>query len=1187
MVVALGRPARPEYYLDSQQTLHGPLHGAEGRQEARGAWWNPNGLFGLADGGPVEAETYRNLYRGFSPDGLTGLLPKRGGRRRGGTDLVFPADKSISALWALADPARGRQIEQAHDDAVRVALLEIVSKHASWISRYRFGAREVLAARAMGAMFRHGASRAGDPHLHTHCVIFNLGFPDDGTCRSLDQYAFRCWMRAAGPVYRHALAWNLRERLGIQCEQYGRNGALTRVAGMPFGLVHEWSKRHRTMEAAMEGVGTRTGSASSLQVDMFSRATRDRPVDRHPELESLIPVWTRERDDHVADPARLIESLPGPESRIRLREIMRRLERLPEELAAGRFVFSYPSVIEGVCNVTAGHMDWRSADSWVTDIVYRPGIERVDDPERSPAARAGRLDLRLYALTETDGLRDELRQAARELAVDGRFGVPRPAVEERIGALAAAGYPLADADIAAIRHCTSSSRIAVIEFAPAMDRSLVLRPVADLYRERGYQVIGTASTLRSAAELHNESGIDAMQVERFLRVSRNGGLDEDRSLVLAVADAGILSARDLVTLVEFSERYLAKILLVATSGQRPTLATTPALDLVIAGAGRLRVGTPVSPLSEAGWTRREAVGGADAGEEVPEALPRVTVSQAISGVDHQAQELSGRVRFCAGLHDAFERMAEEWEQVTQAGGSIAVVVRTRKEEKALNHVVRARLFAGSADGPRVRLRVHCRSGRREYGVAAPIEIRTGDWLRLGVTLWEKRLFRGSVVAVEDIVSVAPASAPPRYLFRVRTETGRREEFFHDEVRDAHGGIRLAHGYVSMVADMIGRFDRVLVLADDRWEMEQLERAASCCRGEIDLHVDRRLLAAAMCPADAWNGPWSGVDDSQILDHLRHCWSLPYGSTHPRRTPRPEIVRLYPDGDTSVGTWISANDDGGGSLRRLAGYITCSELDARHGETVAAFASGRSEVLAEWARCQERISADGDSALLSPSAGNTIRRHRKLLDLAGALPRPRDAGVTRFLAECGGLTPGDIREFRDLYRRMRTDRWIAARRSGRRKSAGGEADARTDASRKARDIARDAKLVETYLAEVGQCREFRRFALDVAARQDWPVEELASWAESLADYERMIARGREMLAGELAADGSPRADDIDMATVRTAVETLEEERRQDLSGPDRRSDDEAVHERKRPLRAAVDEAHQTQKNSAGQGQSFSW
>ena len=1187
MVAGLSKPAQPEYYLDSQQTLHGPRHGAEGRQEARGAWWNPNGLFGLPDGGPVDAEAYRNLYRGFSPDGLTDLLLMRGGRRRDGNDLVFSPDKSISALWALADPAMGRQIEQAHDDAVRVALLEIVSKHANWVARNRFGAREFLAAKTIGATFRHGASRAGDPHLHTHCVIFNLGFPDDGTCRSLDWHALYCWMRAAGPVYRHALAWNLRERLGIQCEQYGRNGAHTRVAGMPFGLVHEWSKRHRTIEEAIEDVGTRTGSASPQQGNMFSRATRDQPADRHPELESLIPVWTRERDDHVANPAGLIESLAGPESRIRLGEIMRRLERLPEKLAAGRFIFSYPSVIEGVCNVTAGYMDWRSADSWVTDIVYRPGVARVDDPERSPAARAGRLDTRLYALTETDGLREELRHAVRELTVDGRFGVPRPAVEERIGALAAAGYPLADADIAAIRHCTSSSRIAVIEFAPAMDRSLVLRPVADLYRERGYQVVGTAATLRSAAELHNESGIDAMQVERLLRMSRKGALDEDQSLVLAVADAGVLSARDLMTLVEFSERYLAKILLVATSGQRPTLATTPGLDLVIAGAGRLRVGTSATRRSGAGRTRWEADGGADGSGEAPEAPPRVTVSQTVSGADHQAPALSGRVWFCAGLHDAFERIAGEWEQAMRAGDSIAVVVRTRKEEKALNHVIRARLLAGSADGPRVRLRVHCRGGQREYGMAAPIEIRTGDRLRLGVTLWEKRLFRGSVVGVEEIVAASPVSEAPRYLFRVRTETGRREEFFHDEVQDAHGGIRLAHGYVSTVADVIGRFDRVLVLADDRWEMEQLERAASCCLGEIDIHVDRRLLAVAVRAVDAWSGPRSAVDDSQILDHLRHCWSLPYGSTHPCRIPRPEVARLYPDAHSVIHNWVAANDAGDGSLRRLAGDIICSELDVRHGETVAAFASGRSEVLAEWARCQQRISADGDSVLLSPSAGNTIRRHRELLDLAGTLPHPRNAGVTRFLAECGGLTPGDIREFHDLYRRMRTDRWIAARRSGRRKLAGGDADARTDVSRKARDVARDAKLVETYLAEVGHCREFRRFALDVAARQDWPVEELASWAESLADYERMIARGREMLAGELVATGSPRADDTDMAAVRTAVETLEEERRQDLSGPDRRSDDEAVRKRKRPLRAGADEAHQAQKNSAGHGQSFSW
>ncbi len=1190
MVATYGRSGGPQYYLDSQQTLHGPRHGADGSREAQGAWWNPGGMFSLPDGDPVEPEAFRNLHRGRSPDGLTGLARRFRGQRRGGTDLVFAADKSVSALWALADPAMGRQIEEAHDAAVRVALDEIVAKRASWAVSRRNGGREFGAAKVLGATFRHGCSRQGDPHLHTHGVIFNLAWSfDDGICRSLESRPLHSWMKAAASVYRHALAWGLGERLGIRCERYGRNGAYARVAGMPFGLVRDWSKRMRAMRAAMEDAGMRARGASPSQIEAIARKTRDGRAEPHPALENLVPVWMREQRAHVADPARLIASLPEPDrSDARFREILHNLEHLPEKLVAGRFVFSYPLVVEEVCNATAGYMDWSSAETWTANIVSRPEVVRVDDPERSPAARAGQEGLQIYRLRATPGLEEEVRQAVRELNADGRFHVPRPDVEDRIGALLEAGYPLDDDHIAAIRRCTSSSRVAAIEFAPAMDRSLVLRPVRDLYREHGYQVIGTASTLRAAAELYNESGIAAVQVGRFLRMGRNGAIDKDRPLVLAVADAGILDAREIGILLEFSERHLAKILLVATSGQRPRLAVSPAFDLVTAAAGQQHVGAATHWRTDAGRTWRRTADGAGRGGEVAEGLPRVTILPDVAVAGQLAQTPSARVRLCAGLGEAIARMVDEWDRVRRAGpgDAVAVVVRTRNEEQVLNHVFRARLLAGSADGPRVRMHVHCRTGM-EYGTAVPIEVKAGDWLRLGATLWEKRLLNGSVVVVEDIALVPSGSKEPRYLLRVRTEAGRREEFFHDEVRDHRGGIRLGHGYVSTVANAIGRFDRLLVLADDRWHIEQFERAAFCCRGEIDVHVNRELLSAALCPVGATNDPRSAVDDSRILDHLRRCWSARRGSVHPEKSVRPEVSRLYPDGCATAVRWVSANDGGDGSLQRLARNITCAELDLRHGETVAAFAGGRNEVLAEWSRCRERIAVEGDSALLSPSVGNTIRRHEELLDLARSLPLLWGTGMADLLAKRGNLKAGDVREFHDLYRRMRTDRWIAARKSGRRKLAGDNADVRTDVSRKERDVSHDAKLVETYLAEVGRCREFRRFTLDVAARQDRPVEELASWAESLADYDRMIARGREMLSGELVASGLPRAEDTDMAAVRTAVETLEEERHQGLSGPDRRSDDENVCERRCPLHAGTDEAHLAQRNSAGQGRSFSW
>ncbi len=1108
MVATHGRPAPAAYYLDSQQTLHGPLHGAGGRREASGEWWNPAGLFGLPDRGPVEGAAFASLHRGFSPDGGTALVRNAGQRRRCGIDLVFPADKSVSALWAISDPTTGRLIEEAHDDAVRLALMEIVARHAMSNTKVHAGARTGLVpADVMGATFRHGSSRARDPHLHTHCVIFNLArLRNGGGWRASWEAPLHFWLRAAGAAYQHALAWNLRERIGVRCGPHGRNGALIRVAGVPPGLIRQWSKRRQAMETAIREAGVRMRSVTGTQTAMFARATRDEE-DRHPDLEELRPVWARERESWVSNPARLIASLSKPDELFpppSRSEILRKLECVPDDLAARGSPFSHPELVERVCTVSAGAMGWRDANAWIMAAVTRPDVIRVDNPERSAAARAGQMHSRFYALRETSEFGNALRETARELFLDTRFGVPQARVEARIRSLTAAGYPLAAADIAAIRHATAAHRVAVIEFAPALDRSLALRPAADLYREEGYQVIGAAATLRAAAELRNESGIASMQINRLLSMNDKGALDDNQAAVFVVADAGILLERQIAALFALAGRYTAKIVLVAEAGQQPPLAAAPGLGFVTGVTGCLRSG------------------GRPAGDAVSEAFSK------------------DLVQLGNGLGETLERMAGDCDRLRTGHprDSVAVVARTRKEERVLTHLLRARLPRSAAEGGRACIQIHQHRGQMAYRISVPMEIRAGDRLRLGATLWEARLFRGSVVTVEDIVATASVTEEePRFLIRAATRDGRQVEFFHNDVRDSHGGVRLEHGYACTVDELVGRFDRVLVLADDGWRRGQLERVAACCRGQPEIHVNRKQLTVAF-------GTPAG--DDALLDRLRRCWSLANGRGHPCGDRR-----LHPDYYTEPKSWLAANDGGDGTLRRLGQDIAQATLDLRHGNTIAAFAAGRAAVLEEWAACRERIAVDGDAALLAPSAAGTLRRHRALLHSLETLPRRWTPPVQRMFAARGGLSTQDIREFVALYRQLRDQRRIAAVRQPPKEAAHA-----------------DTAAIKTWLAEVARQRRFRAFVLDAAERHAGRAREIPSWRNSLADAERLIARGRAILA----AGGVAQTGDAGRGAVQAAVAALEAERREDLSVPDRRLDPAPDTAPRRGLAAEVTQAH---------------
>ena len=282
MVATLAQAASAAYYLESQRSFRHPNEYYTAGEEPDGVWFNPKGMFGLANGGKVDSGDFNRLYHGFGPAGGERLTRNAGSERRSaGLDMTFSADKSVSALWAIADPGLRSGIERAHNDAARVALEETVLRYCAWTRIEERGGTRVVAADIMGAMFQHGTSRDNDPQLHTHCVIFNAARTHaDGKYRALHQHPVYTWMKAAGAVYRNALAWSLRERLGIRMEQYGKEGEFTRIAGIPEDLTGHWSKRRvaiieaaREMGFTVEGNAPRAAAANKLHEPANRRTT--------------------------------------------------------------------------------------------------------------------------------------------------------------------------------------------------------------------------------------------------------------------------------------------------------------------------------------------------------------------------------------------------------------------------------------------------------------------------------------------------------------------------------------------------------------------------------------------------------------------------------------------------------------------------------------------------------------------------------------------------------------------------------------------------------------------------------------------------------------------------------------------------------------------------------------------------
>jgi conjugative relaxase-like TrwC/TraI family protein len=87
-------------------------------------------------------------------------------------DFTFSPPKSVSIL-ALA--GADERIVAAHDQAVWSAMRELEIFAATRV-RAGGGHGDRSTGNVAAALFTHDTSRALDPHLHTHCVVFNATF---------------------------------------------------------------------------------------------------------------------------------------------------------------------------------------------------------------------------------------------------------------------------------------------------------------------------------------------------------------------------------------------------------------------------------------------------------------------------------------------------------------------------------------------------------------------------------------------------------------------------------------------------------------------------------------------------------------------------------------------------------------------------------------------------------------------------------------------------------------------------------------------------------------------------------------------------------------------------------------------------------------------------------------------------
>ena len=213
---------------------------------------------------------------------------RQAANRRVFYDFTFSPPKSVSIAALVGNDAR---IIEAHEQAVTLAMHQLQTFAATRV-RKNDECTDRPTGNLVAAMFRHDTSRALDPHLHTHCIVFNATFDAvEKQWKALQNHEMFAAQKFVENVYYHELTREL-VKCGYQIENKPRGDF--EIKGVAPELIDRFSKRHREIDRKTKELLAREPekAGDNLAAIRENIAHKDRPRKiRDIGLEKLQTLW--------------------------------------------------------------------------------------------------------------------------------------------------------------------------------------------------------------------------------------------------------------------------------------------------------------------------------------------------------------------------------------------------------------------------------------------------------------------------------------------------------------------------------------------------------------------------------------------------------------------------------------------------------------------------------------------------------------------------------------------------------------------------------------------------------------------------------------------------------------------------------------------------------------------------------
>ncbi len=468
-----------------------------------------------------------------------------------GYDLTFSPVKSVSTLWAIADPDTAARIERAHQAAVKDALT-FLEEHALYTRTGTNGVRQVDVQGLVATAFTHRDSRAGDPDLHTHVAVANkvqtIDPDGDGRWLSIDGRVLYKANVAASETYNTALEKHLSADLGLRfAERPSSVGAdagkrpIREVVGVDPALNRRWSARRASIQARRSELAAQFQAAHhrpptevesiqlGQQATLETRAAKKEPRSLGEQRRS----WRGQAaevlggDRAVAAMVRSAVDSAAPDrgatvpagQRVDASWMQQSAATIVATIESRRSTWQVWHVrAEALRQVRSAQLAPRDVDQ-VVDLLVAEVLDQrsvrltpVGDGIAEPSPLRRRDDSSVYTVHGADQytsgrvLAAEQRIVAAAGRTDGR-AVPAEAVDLALLETTANGVTLNAGQVALVRGMATSGARLQLAIAPAgAGKTTAMRALAAAWENGGGTLIGLAPSAAAAAALRDQIG---------------------------------------------------------------------------------------------------------------------------------------------------------------------------------------------------------------------------------------------------------------------------------------------------------------------------------------------------------------------------------------------------------------------------------------------------------------------------------------------------------------------------------------------------------------------------------------------------------------------------------------------------------------------------------------------------------